>query len=98
VRKKRTEKKGVERRWMATRNWNVTTARVRYFVRGSWPQSFVTFFSVYVEKGPGMVAPLDELFVLIGDVSGEVLLGLPSKSLRARTQLRRSELCPAVDD
>ena len=88
MRKKRTEKKGVERRWMATRNWNVTTARVRYFVRGSWPQSFVTFFSVYVEKGPGMVAPLDELFVLIGDVSGEVLLGLPISGLEEQGRLK----------
>ena len=66
---------------MATMNWSVTTARVRYFVRGSWPQSFVTFVSVYVEKGLGMGVPLDGLFVLIADVFGEVLLGLPSSKL-----------------
>jgi hypothetical protein len=53
VRKKRREKKGVERRWMATRNWSVTTARVRYFVRGSWPQSFVTFFQYTLRRDLG---------------------------------------------
>ena len=42
---------------------------------------FCYLFSVYVEKGPGMVAPLDGLFVLIDDVFGEVLLGLPISGL-----------------
>ena len=52
----------------------MTTAKVRYFVKGSWPQSFVTWLLVYIEKDE---IPLDGLFVSIGDGSDEVLLGLP---------------------
>jgi hypothetical protein len=42
VRKKRRERKGVDRREMARANCSETTAKVKYFVNGSCPQSLVT--------------------------------------------------------
>ena len=75
MRKKRREKKGVDLRWMAMKNCNATTANVRYFVKGSWPQSFVTFI---LKSFLNRMIPLGGLFGLIVDEFDEALLGLPT--------------------
>lgn len=72
---------------MAMRNWSATTANTRYFVKGSWPQSFVIWRDVRMVSRR-WILPLDGPFELIVVVFDVVLLGLPVKRLE-EIQLRR---------
>jgi hypothetical protein len=73
------ERMGRLRRATASVNCRTTTARTRYFVRGSWPQSLVTL----QRQGNTVegLEPLDGLFGSIADVFDGVLLGLPEQRL-----------------